>query len=801
MDPRQAAFLAKLGETFRAEAAEHLAALAEGLLELERPGRAEDTADSTVLERTFREAHSLKGAAASMGLDDVARLCQVVETAFGRLRAGTLPCSTALFDSVHAVLDQVAERCDTPGAALAPGQSAAQERALGPLQALLAATPVTPRSAPLAPPPAPATATPPEPPPRQESADLGPSAAPPQPSVLGPPRGVAEPLPGLQQAPRRPGTAESSAPPEAQRSDERPAATVRVSTERLGAVLDRAAELVQAQVAARRAVDALGRLELEFAELRRRTDRRRPRLRGLGRLTPSPAELAAELEELAEGLQTAHHSLVALRRVAEQDARSLATVVEALLEETRQALLVPGSHLTAGLAKLVRDLARGQGKEADLQISADALEGDRRIFDELRDPLVHLLRNAVDHGVEPAQMREANGKTAHARLELRLRRLGHDRMELTLSDDGAGIDAAAVRSAAVRAGICKREEAACWSDDEALEQVFRSGLTTRGSASEVSGRGLGLAIVREKVERLGGAVELRSARQRGTTFRIEVPLSIASFRGVVVRLRDQRYVLPASQIDRALRVGQQELASLENRTVLRKDDRTLAVLRLADLLGLASQSLPEPQEIRPGLILRSGERRIVVLVDEIIGEQEIAVRPLGGILNGLPLLAGATVLPDGSVLPILDPGDLLNLSERPEAEAAARPRGGNVDDARPKVLVVEDSITSRSLLKGILETAGFDVATAVDGVDALVALKASAFDLVVSDVDMPRRNGFELTALIRADPGLAQLPVVLVTALSSPQDRERGVEVGADAYIVKSSFEQSNLVETVRRLV
>ena len=341
-------------------------------------------------------------------------------------------------------------------------------------------------------------------------------------------------------------------------------------------------------------------------------------------------------------------------------------------------------------------------------------------------------------------------------------------------------------------------------EQEALALMFRPDVSTSPVITEISGRGLGLPIVKEKVEKLGGRVVVETRPSLGTTFRLLLPLTLATFRGILVESAGQLFVVPTANVERIVRIKNADVKTVENRQAIRLNDRAVSLVRLDEVLELrVSAGAPDPQAYFPATVLAVGEQRIAFQVDAVLNEQEVLVKSLGKPLSRVRNIAGATVLGSGKAVPILNAADLIKSATRlaPKlagpAEAAAADRKAEAGS----ILIVEDSITARMLVKSILESAGHRVKTAVDGLDGLTMLRTEDFDLVVSDVEMPRMNGFDMTARIRADKRLANLPVVLVTALASREDRERGVDVGANAYIVKSSFDQSNLLDVVRRLI
>ncbi|CAG1770242.1 partial two-component system, chemotaxis family, sensor kinase CheA, partial [uncultured bacterium] len=360
----------------------------------------------------------------------------------------------------------------------------------------------------------------------------------------------------------------------------------------------------------------------------------------------------------------------------------------------------------------------------------------------------------------------------------------------------SGIDADRVRAAAVKNNIISPETAKAIGADEALSLIFFSGLSTSPIITDISGRGLGLAIVREKIEGLGGSVSV-STSDEGTVFSMLLPLTVATFRGVLVGAAGQKFIVATAGVDRTLRVKKDQLGMSENRETVTIGGEPFSFAWLAPVLGL-QQRPPEGGQI-PVLLLSAGPRRIAFGVDEIFGEEDVLVKGLGPQLRKVRNISGAAVLGTGKPVPILNVPDLLRSAVKAGGSLPARavpPAGAK----KRSVLVAEDSITSRMLLKNILETAGYDVMTAVDGVDAWTLLKTERFDILVSDVEMPRMSGFDLTSRVRADKALAEMPVVLVTALETREDRERGIEAGANAYMIKSSFNQNNLLEIIKRL-
>lgn len=516
---------------------------------------------------------------------------------------------------------------------------------------------------------------------------------------------------------------------------------------------------------------------------------------------PCVARLLAFFDHNLNHLDSFTAHVTALSRAADHDRQVTGKLVDDLLEDSKKLLLLPFATLAAPFPKLVRDLCRDQRKEADLLVRGEEVEIDKRLLEEMKDPLIHLLRNSVDHGIETPDERRRLGKPPRATITLALSRVNGNKVELLVSDDGAGMDAEKVKAAAVKRGFLSADDARQLGDAGAQRLAFEAEVSTSPIITRLSGRGLGLAIVREKVEKLGGTVSVESHARQGTHFSIVLPSTLATFRGILVGAAQRLFVVPTFHVERVARVKADEIHTVEGRDTVSLSGRALSLVRLTDVLELPRT---EPHGERPAaiviLVLGTGDQRMAFAVDAALDEQEVLVKPLRKPLSRVRNIAGATVLGSGQVVPILNVSDLLK-SARKAGSAATRAAAGARPPEAKTVLVAEDSITSRMLIKGILESAGYTVHAAVDGMEAFTRLRAEHFDLLVSDVEMPRLNGFDLTAKIRADKKLAELPVVLVTALETREDRERGIDVGANAYIIKSSFDQSNLLDAVRRLV
>lgn len=770
--------LKKLLVTFRIEADEHLQTMSSGLLALEKtPAEAQRT---EIVETIFRAAHSLKGAARAVNLSTMESVCHSLESVFAGLKDGRLSTSPPLFDLLHQTISDLGRWLSTDEVQQPQVEPVIRqlENALkGSLRASKAPV-ATPR-------PAPAVDVPAEP--------------------------VANAITHV------PTVTRSLAPD-----------TVRVSTWKLDAVLRQAEELLAPRLAAGQRARELREAAATLADWKKQRLRIQPALRRIERSlsiapqeSPNASEGGNRLKGLVRGSQQLsglleyldaeqlnmkmlEDRLARLSRSADNDQRMLVGMTDSLLHDVKEMQLLPFASLLEILPRFGRELAREQGKKVELEIRGGEIEIDRRILDEMKDPLIHLLRNSIDHGIEKPEVREAKRKSSHGTITLLISQQDSGKVEVLVTDDGAGIDIAQVQAAASNLGVMSAEEAERLGEQDALALVLQSGVTTSPIITDVSGRGLGLAIVREVVDRLGGSIAIESAPDAGTAFRIVLPLALANFRGVIVRASGQLFAIPAANVERVARMAMHEVQTVENRETIPLDGQAVSLVWLGDVLEIPRSRWTEQATDKMLLIvLGVGIARVAFCVQEVLGEQQVLVKALGRQLARVRNVAGASVLGMGQVVPVLNVSDLLKSAVKfaaaPAAEKHVSERPREAD--KQSILVVEDSITSRSLLKSILESAGYRVATAVDGADGYTTLKTGTFDLIVSDVEMPRMDGFDLTAKVRADKQLGKLPVVLVTALETREHRERGIDVGANAYIVKSSFDQSNLLEVIRRLI
>jgi two-component system chemotaxis sensor kinase CheA len=504
------------------------------------------------------------------------------------------------------------------------------------------------------------------------------------------------------------------------------------------------------------------------------------------------------LESNQRYLQETNRALLQLAQAVAQDNLHLTTLSDQLQEDIDGMRLVPFDSTAALFQRVVRDLARDIDKVVQFDISGAHVEIDKTVLDALKDPLMHLLRNAVDHGIEPADVRVQSGKAGYGRVTLAVEQRGSE-IVIRVSDDGRGVDPARVRRAIVRARLLSQAEADALSNDEARFYVFQAGLSTNEAVTTISGRGYGMDIVRERVEGLRGRVNIESQVGVGTTVTLNVPVSLTRIRCILLELGEAWYAIPSAVVGRMLTLSRESVFTAEGRDMVVIGGQPVPLVALSTVLRVPG-SAGDDERVHV-LLLHSGSKSIAFEVDELLSEQELVLKPLGRELARAPLIAGAALLGTGSVVIVLDANDLVRA-----ASGSVLPRKRAAVEAVPKqrrvqVLVVDDSITTRTLEKNILETAGFDVSVAIDGVEAWSMIADHDFDVVISDVEMPNMNGLDLTVAIKNHPHYSHLPVILLTSLGKPEQREAGLRAGADAYLIKSQFDQGELLTLIQSVL
>ncbi len=778
--------------TFRAEVEERLASLSAGLLQLET-----HPSPKQLVAGLFRDAHTVKGSARMMGLREVLDTAHAAEDLLGALRDGRFSVRRDLVDLLLATVDGISR--SIPGAP-AP---APREHLTALIEALRAALngddPVAiPRVA------EPAPAAPLIPPP--------PASKPSQPLIIPAPPAATATIPPLSQT-----IPPKAIPPPPQTMpavnvpiglDRAAIDSVRVTSQRVYDLLDVVGE---AELDTRRVEKNATEVVALVGEQARWVRSLRESLSGL--TLPEEAEMALHrIVAFGDQLQASGHQL----RELVEDSRGRLGVVR---DGAMGLAMVPVRRAVAAFPRLVRDVASSTGKDVGLSLVGEDVELDKKVLDGVADALKHLLINAVDHGCETPDERVAAGKPPRATVTVSAKSAGGT-VVLEVFDDGRGIDEDKVRAAAIDKGLLPPNSTL--SGPQLLQVLFMPAFSTAATVTSTSGRGVGLDVVRTAVDDLGGTIDISSELGRGTKFSLTLPITLGVLRCLIARVGDERYAVPVPGVMESLSLRDAQLDNVAGVPVVIRHGVSVPLLDLGDALGVEGERDP-----RAALIVRnSGAQDLIAwAVDRLEGELELVVKDLGSFVGRLPLVTGATIDGDGSVVCLIDLREIAGrrgaakpaTSRVPAATSAvpalvADPSGDGAMSSGPsapsalsarkvRVLVVEDSVGVRELERVILESAGYDVITAVDGLDGMAKLRSEPADLVLSDVEMPGMDGFTLTRNIRRTRGWEQVPVVIMTSRGDDGDRRAGMEAGASAYLLKSDFDQNQLVDTVRRLV
>jgi len=847
----------QLLNSFRAELVEHHQTITNGLLALEQ-GQVSGEARQSLLEEIFRAAHSLKGAARAVGATMIEQLAHAMESVLDGLRREAQTISPALFSACYQGLDAIqrVQAAYESGITTPPSDSL---KALADLEAVSR----LPQAAPAV--EAAAMALPAEPATSVLEADATGAAVPqagsPAPGEPGEddaangmqilqladiPSPNPNPKDGLPRGSRpaalNPTVVPAAAPARASAMAPAPNGagrdadeTIRVSVSKLDALMAQLSELLVAKLHAEQRLAQVNELRDQFALWQKdwllaRPSYQRLLRRGDGNyLSPTDAaysgaayqqrgfagevmisklHLDQDTQKLVkyssasqERLRDLSGFVNGLVREFSNDTMQLVLVIDELEAEIKRVRMLPLRTIVDPLRRMVRDLAQAANKEVIFQVIGGETELDKHVLEQIKDPLIHLLRNAVDHGLESRAERLAAGKPPSGTITLSAETTGQD-VTIHIADDGAGIDLNAVRRVIARHSEVNADSL---NETELVQAIFNAGVSTSPIITDISGRGVVLDVVLRNVEALQGEVKVDWKAGQGTTFSLVIPLTLTSSHGLLVRVAGELFAIPFNAIEGIHFISPAQVYSLEGHDTAYLAGQPTTVVPLANVLELKQAQKTFQGERIPVVVLSAAGRRIAFAVDELAGEQEVVIKNLGRQLARVGGVAGATVLGDGRVVLILNPGDLIKLTMRGkrhsvfdsfvQAEAASSAK------AQHRILVVDDSITTRTLEKNILEAAGYAIETAIDGQEAWERILANRPDLIVSDIAMPRLNGFDLTRRIKEDPQTSQMPVILVTSLDTPEEKTRGIEAGADAYIIKSRFDQNMLLETIQQLI
>lgn len=514
-------------------------------------------------------------------------------------------------------------------------------------------------------------------------------------------------------------------------------------------------------------------------------------------LTPDSYQAAlTTLQQVQSAVSEANHGGAALSREAPMMLAQLAAVSTSIEDAVRELRLMPVQSFFEDLAPIVREAAREAGKTVSLEISAEGAELDRAVLVRLRDPLVHILRNAVAHGIEAPGVREAAGKPAEGAIHLEAWSEGN-RSVIRVTDDGGGLDTRKIKARAIAAGLI--EAGRDLTDEGLLDLIATPGFSSMERADGLSGRGVGMDVAATVLDDLDGSLALNNMPGAGAVFTLTVPISASSGIGLHVRTGGAGYGILLKNIDRVVRLAGNDLKSIDGRLVASIEDEPISVVQLGDLLGVPGNSETAAAR-RAAVVIRSGKQRLILMVDDIPGEQSLIIKPFTEPFRGAALFMGAAVLQDNAILPVFNIPALFRAAQERRGAATSSAVKGEASGSLPTVLVVDDSITMRTLIRNVLQAIGYRVIVAHDGVAAMDCFERErTLSLVVSDLQMPRMDGAGLCRAIRASPR-PNVPVVIVTSVNDAEEKRRTLEAGADAYLVKSEFEQTSFLSLVGKL-
>ncbi len=742
-------------DLFAVEAENQTHALTAGLLALEQ-----DPVQPDQLEACMRAAHSLKGAARIVDVGAAVTLAHAMEELFVAAQHGRIRLDRARIDRLLEGVDLMKAIAAADDEGMEDWQARAEAYVARLEQSLEAEPAMTP--SPALPAAEPVIATPPPP----------------------------TPLPVQDDAPR---TA-----PVATRPVEASDRALRVSVDSLNQLLDLSGE---ALVESRR-LKPFGRTLHQLKRLQNDTAKAIDALRDV--LPPD-----AFTEQVQAALADARHRALDCRRVLTERISELeawdqqsGALAHRLYDQALKVRMRPFADGVLALPRMVRDVGHSLGKQVRLEIVGENTQVDRDILERLDAPLGHLLRNAADHGIETPDERLARGKPAEGRVRLEAYH-SSGTLQIVLSDDGRGIDPEQIRTVAVARGLVPTEVAAKLSETELFDFLFLPGFTMKDSVSEISGRGVGLDAVQDMIKQVGGLIRVSSTIGGGTRFQLQLPLTLSVVRALLVEIGGEPYAFPFARILRTLKVARTDISTLGGREYVSLDDKQVGLVSAYQVLDCGQP--PATGDDLSVVLLGAAQTVYGLVVDRFLGGRELVVQPLDPRLGKIKDIGAGALMEDGSPLLIVDVEDMLRSMEKLAAADRLKGVEGNAGPVtsgrRRRVLIVDDSFTVRELQRKVLGQQGYEVEVAVDGIDGWNMVRTGDFDLVISDIDMPRMDGIALVDMIRKHPKLGSMPIMILSYKDREEDRRRGLDAGADYYLTKGSFHSEGLVQAVADLI
>ncbi|MFQ5597640.1 MAG: Hpt domain-containing protein [Nitrospiria bacterium] len=582
--------------------------------------------------------------------------------------------------------------------------------------------------------------------------------------------------------------------------------TVRVSSEKLDRLMDQGGELLIMKLKARQRLTDIQTIIDDFNVLQRdikKNPRSSIKLKRLHKDNHeyNPTSQKTPNTEIREKLSPIFDQLESLQKYLDDDFRQFSITLDRLQDDIKKTRLFPFQTILDVFPRMVRDLSLAVKKQVKLVTIGGHIELDKYILEEMKDPLMHIIRNCIDHGIESPEERTAQGKPETGLITVDVSHKGNNGV-IKVMDDGRGILTDKIKKSAIKKSLFIEKDLDQMNEKQVLNLIFHPGFSTNEIITDISGRGVGMDVVKSNIEKLKGTIELDTEPSNGSTFTMTIPLTLSTTQSLKISVNGETYFLPVNMVERIIRVIERDLPVVEGYPTVYYSGSYIPYVKMGSILELHdAPQIENAHSERPVAILRNGNTLVAFGMDHFMGEEEILMKGLGHYMQRVCNISGVTIMRDGNIAPVLNVTDLINTVQlkgvtRPHQNTAKK--DGHLGQA---ILVVDDSAMTRTLEKNILESYGFRVTTAVDGQDAISKLQEHHFDVIVSDIQMPNINGLDFTGQVKQDDRYKHIPVILVTALESDEDKKKGIEVGADAYIAKSSFDQSNLLRTIQRLV
>lgn len=697
-----------------------------------------DPKDIAVLEDIFRYAHSLKGAARVLGLSEIAKVAHDLESTFSLAKEGKLAITPERIDTLSHGIDAV-KSLITKGA--------------------------------------PADV--------KEVRDNNiPKAADEE---------LSEKMPTLK--------------PGRRASDKQFLNTIRVSTEKLDSLMNQVGELLVSKMRFEQRLEEINSLIVLYEDLVKglnRVKRNNLRLNMVGKADKGGRRYGVYEEkngivnDLIEDLIGFNDEMLRFSSMLYENQIDLDLVTNALQGSVKNIRMLPLSTIFEAIPMMVRDLSRRLNKKVSFKIQGEGIELDKRILEGLKDPVVHLITNCIDHGIEATEERRMAGKDEEGLINVAVAAKGSF-IEINIEDDGRGVSVEKIKEKAVKRGIVTNDMLPNLNNEQIINLIFEPGFSTSEIITDISGRGVGMDVVKKNVEELNGMVFIQSDLGKGCKTIVRVPFTLVTVMVLLIEVGDEVCALPETAIDRLLNIKEGDIFTIEGSAVFRCDEDIIPINKLSYALGFQKEREKKSGEEYPVIVIGHGEKKVAFIADDFIKEEEVVIKTLTFPLAKVKNVAGAAILGDGRIAIVLNPVDLIDSARGVESIPIKRAEEKEV--IKKSVLIVDDSITTRILEKNILESSGYNVTLAVDGVDAYNKLHEGEFDIIVLDVQMPNMDGFSFTEKVRSAKEFKDTPIILLTSLESDDDKRRGIEAGADAYIVKRTFNQDNLLETIKRLI